>query len=93
MTLSEEKRASAIINKMIVSIGWNCLEMIKPIIKVGSDSSLQFMWWFRRNIHQMEQTSVLFRLISVLLFALEMFTSFHTYLGSHSGAPGLSALS
>lgn len=35
----------------------------------------------------------MFRLISILLFSLEMFTSFHTYLRLHSGALGAWALS
>lgn len=51
------------------------------------------MQWFCRHIHKMEQTSVLFRLISILLFGLEIFTSFHTYPRLHGGALGVSALS
>lgn len=41
----------------------------------------------------MKPTSVLFRLISILLFGLEIFTSFHTYPYLHGGALGVSALS
>lgn len=51
------------------------------------------MQWFCRHIHKTEQTFVLFRLISILLFGLEIFTSFHTYPCLHGKALGVSALS
>lgn len=51
------------------------------------------MQWFCGHIHKMKQTFVLFRLISILLFGLEIFTSFHTYPCLHGRALGVSALS
>lgn len=55
--------------------------------------ALELLQWFFRHIHKIEQTTVLFRLASILLFGLEIFTSFHTYPCLHGGALGVSALS
>lgn len=81
---------------------WKCLEIIKlSTVWLWSDT-LHILAkshcgalcsGFRRHIHKMKQTSVLFRLMPILLLSLGIFTSFHTYLCSHGSVLGVSALS
>lgn len=65
--------------------------LIWSIVYPCEISAEELVQWFCRHIHI--QTSVLFRLISILLFGLEIFTSFHTHPCLHGGVLGVPAFS